>query len=135
MALKDGVMGGGAAASTPGKSSSIPAFTVKKFTLRIKSAKLLDFQHGDGKPQITNMNYERTFTDINETNYNKVAVQIGLDLSANGFAFLSDALKNELLDPSTYLDAAKGLTGALLNGVGSAAKGVGTALKGIVPGF
>jgi len=132
MVLKDG-LSGGAPASTPSKPMPIPAFTVKKFTLRIKSAKLLDFQHGDGKPQVTNMNYERTFTDIDETNYNTVAVQIGSDLSAKGFAFLTDALKNELLDPGTYLDAAKGLSGTVLNGVGSAAKGLGTALKGILP--
>jgi len=133
MALKDGLMGGSATSSTSGKSIPIPPFTIKKFTLRIKSAKLLDFQHGDGKPQITNMDYERTFTDINETNYNTVAVQIGADLSAKGFAFLTDALKNELLDPSTYLDAERGLGGVVIDGVGSAAKGAGGMLRSILP--
>ncbi len=130
MALKDSLMGG---TTADGKSMPIPPFTIKKFTLRIKSAKLLDFQHGNGKPQVTNMDYQNTFTDVNETNYTKVAVQIGADLSAKGYGFLEDALKNELLDPNTYLDAAKGLGGVVINGVGSAAKGAGSVLRSILP--
>jgi hypothetical protein len=54
-------------------------------------------------------------------------------LSAKGFAFLTDALKNELLDPSTYLDAARGLGGVVIDGVGSAAKGAGGMLRSILP--
>jgi hypothetical protein len=131
LALKDGLMGG--SASSSGSKLPIPNFTVKKLTLRIKSAELLDFAHSDGQPQVTPINYDRTFTDVDETNYTKVAVQVGADLSTKGFAFLTDALKNELLDPSTYLDAAKGLGGAVVSGVGSAAKGVGNALKSILP--
>jgi len=132
MALKDGLVGGGAS-SASGKSMPIPPFTIKSFTLRIKSAKLLDFQHGSGKPQVVNMDYERTFTNINETNFNIVAVQIGADLSSKGYAYLADALKNELLDPSTYLNAVQDLGGAVLHGVGTATKGLGNPLKSILP--
>jgi hypothetical protein len=134
-ALADGLTGGAAGASAPsgGPQTPIPPFTIKSFTVRIKSAKFFDFQHGDGKPKVVNLNYERTFTDINETNYAQVAVQIGADLSSNGYAFLADALKNELLDPATYLNAAKSVGGMVINGVGSAAKGAGSALRSIIP--
>jgi hypothetical protein len=134
-ALADGLTGGTAGASAPsgGPKTPIPPFTIKSFTLRIKSAKFYDFQHSDGKPEVVTLNYERTFTDINESNYAQVAVAIGADLSTKGYAFLANALKDELLDPATYLDAAKSVGGMVINGVGSAAKGAGSALRSIIP--
>jgi hypothetical protein len=123
MALKDGLMGSAPAAP----------FTVHSFTLKIKSVKLIDFKSNGGKPQIMNVNYSRTFTDVDETNYPTVAVQIGLDLKSAGFSFLANALANELLDPGTYFDAAKGLSGAVINDAGSLINGAGSLLKKVVP--
>ncbi len=137
LALKDGLMGPApatpAATGTKSSSPAIPPFTVHSFTLKIKSVKLIDFKSNGGKPQIVNVNYSRTFTDVDETNYTTAAVQIGLDLKGAGFSFLADALANELLDPTTYLDAAKGIGGAVLNGAGTLLNGTGSLLKKIVP--
>jgi hypothetical protein len=70
---------------------------------------------------------------VDETNYTKVAVQVGLDLKGAGFSFLADALANELLDPNTYLDAAKGIGGAVLDGANSLLNGAGGLLKKVIP--
>jgi hypothetical protein len=112
---------------------AIPPFTVHSLTLKVKSVKLVDFHSNGGKPQVVDVNYSRTFTDVDETNYTKVAVQIGLDLKGAGFSFLADALANELLDPGTYLDAAKGVGGAVINGAGAVLNGAGSLLKKIIP--
>jgi len=130
MALKDGLMPAPAANKA---ATVIPPFTVHTFTLKIKSVKLLDFKSNNGKPQVTEVNYSRTFQDVDETNYTKVAVSIGLDLKGAGFSFLADALANELLDPSTYLDAAKGVGGAIMNGAGAVLNGVGNLFKKATP--
>jgi len=141
MALKDGLMGSeaAAAATTPNSSGTpkpaaspggkIPPFTVKSFTLTIKTMTLIDYKSNGGKPQVVNVNYTKTFTNVDETNYTSVAVKIGTDLSGAGFSFLADALKNELLDPNTYLDAVKGVGGAIESGATSIINGVGNLFK------
>ncbi len=143
-ALQKSLMGGASAAPAAGekKSSSmaIPPFTIKKLTLKIHSAQYYNFKTGDGKPKTYNLDYERTFTDVNETNLTSVEVAIGTDLSGKGFGVFLDILKDKILDPDTYLNAVKGVgglvgnaAGAVLNGVGNAAKGAGDLVKKLIP--
>lgn len=140
-ALQKSLLGGGAATGG-GKASglSIPPFTIKKFTLRIHQAKYFNFKTGDGTPKIYDVNYDRTFTDVNEKNLTSVEVAIGTDLAGHGFSVFLDVLKDQVLDPDTYLNAVKGIgnlagnaAGAVLDGVGNAAKGAGDLLKKIIP--
>ena len=133
LALKDGLMPPAAAPAAGKSGRAIPPFVIHSFTLKIKSIKLLDYQSNGGNPQLVQVNYSRTFTDVDETNYSKVAVQIGLDLKGAGFSFLADALANELLDPGTYLELAKGVGGAVLNGAGAVLNGAGSLLKKVIP--
>ncbi len=137
-ALQNSLLGG----SSEKKSSAmaIPPFTIKKLTLKIHQAKYFNFKTGDGKPKLYDLNYERTFNDVTEKNLTSVEVAIGTDLSSKGFSVFLDVLKDKILDPDTYLDAVKGVgglvgdaAGAVLNGVGSAAKGVGDSLKKLIP--
>lgn len=140
-ALQSSLLGGGAAGTgTKSSPMSIPPFTIKKFTLKIHQAKYFNFKTGDGKPTLYNLNYERTFENVSEKNLTSVEVAIGTDLSGKGFGIFLDVLKDKLLDPDTYLDAVKGIgglagdaAGAVLNGVGNAAKGVGDTLKKLIP--
>lgn len=139
-ALQNSLLGGAAAADKKSSSMAIPPFTIKKLTLKIHQAKYFNFKTGDGKPKLYDLNYERTFNDVTEKNLTSVEVAIGTDLSGKGFSIFLDVLKDKILDPDTYLNAVKGVgglvgdaAGAVLNGVGNAAKGVGDSLKKLIP--
>ncbi|HTB62704.1 MAG TPA: hypothetical protein VK737_03870 [Opitutales bacterium] len=132
-ALKDGLMPASAARSNSGPSAGIPPFLVKSFTLSIKSVSFIDFQNKGGKPQVAQINYTQTFTNVDEKNYATVVLKIGLDLKNAGYSFLFDALKEELLDPSTYLDLAKGIGGTVLDSGGAVLKGADSLLQKVVP--
>jgi len=142
-ALQKSLLGGSAAPAAGEKKSagpSIPPFTIKKLTLKIHTAKYYNFKTGDGKPKNYDLNYERTFTDVNEKSLTTVEVAIGEDLAGGGFPVFLDVLKDKLLDPDTYINAVKGIgnlagkaAGAVLNGIGDAAKGAGDLVKKIIP--
>jgi len=131
-ALQKGLIGGAGATTASGKAgSAIPPFIIKKLTLRIGSAKYFNYKIGDGKPKLYNLNYERTFTDVTQADLAKVEVAIGTDLSAKGFTVFLDILKDKLLDPGEYINAVKGLGGAVIKGVGDVSKGVSNTVKGL----
>ncbi len=143
-ALQKSLEGSAAAAAAPSGAksagASIPPFTIKSLTLKIHTAKYYNFKTGDGTPKVYDVSYDHTFTNVNETNLTTVEVAIGQDLAGKGFSVFLDVLKDKILDPDTYLNAAKGVgglvgnaAGAVMNGVGDAAKGASDLLKKVIP--
>ena len=142
-ALQNSLMGAAAApadTTIQSKTPAIPPFTIKKLTLSMHTAKYFNFMTGEGKPALYNLGYTRTFTDVTEKNFLSVELAIGRDLDHLGYGVFTEILKDKILDPDTYLEAAKGVgnlvghaAGAVLNGAGKVLDGADSLLKKVTP--
>jgi len=126
-------------ASTPAKpgTKTLPTFIIKKLTLRINDARYLDFNHGGGKPQVVKIGYDRTFTDVTDSNLSDTEIAIATDISGKGAVFLAQGFANAVLDPALYTDTLKNtlnLGTQLVQGAGKAVGGAADAATGVVGG-
>jgi hypothetical protein len=115
-----------AAAKTP------PPFIIKKLTIKIGTVKYLDLGKTNPQPEVFNLNYDRTFTDV--TDVNALRVALAQDFAVHGMYFLAKGFVQSLLDSKTYGEAADTIFktgGQVLDAGQKVLQGVGGALNSI----